>query len=87
MEPQLTDEQKEALREQGTPVRIEDSETHKVYFLIDDAFHRRAVEALERRDTDRALKAGLKDLEAGRVLSFRDVDARIRRSLGLPARA
>lgn len=34
-----------------------------------------------------AIAAGIEDMEAGRVVPFEEVDARIRQKLGLPARA
>ena len=34
-----------------------------------------------------AIRAGIDDMEAGRVVAFEDVDARIRSKLGLPHRA
>lgn len=33
-----------------------------------------------------AIQAGINDMEAGRVMPFEDVDARIRAKLGLPRR-
>ncbi len=75
-------------RASGPPgaVAVEDEETQVVYYLVDEDFHRRAMEALEECDARRAIRAGLDDLEAGRVVPFHEVDARLRQKLGLPAR-
>jgi hypothetical protein len=86
MSTKLTPEQREAIRQQGSPVVVEDDETQTIYFLIDEDLHRRAMEALEERDARRAIRAGLDDLEAGRVETFSDVDARLRKKLGLSPR-
>jgi predicted transcriptional regulator len=86
MTTKLTPEQREAIRQQGSPVAVEDDETRTVYYLIDEDLHRRAMEALDKEDARRAIRAGLDDLEAGRVVPFSEVDARLRKKLGLPAR-
>ena len=85
MTPKLTEEQREAIRRQGAPLQIEDDETRKVYVIIDDELHRRAMQALEEHDARGAIRAGIDDLEAGRILAFAEVDARLREKLGLPA--
>ena len=87
MTPKLTNEQRDAIRERGGPVEIEDDETRKIDVIIDGDLHQRAMQALEEHDTRRAIRAGLDDLEAGRVVPFAEVDARLRSKLGLPARA
>ena len=82
----LTQEQREAIRQRGGPVEIENDETQKVYVIIDGDLHHRAMQALEEHDARSAIRAGLDDLEAGRVISFADFDARLRTKLGLPSR-
>jgi len=86
MNPKLTQEQREAVRQHGGSVAVEDDETQTVYFLIEGDLHRRAMQALEECDSRRAIRAGIDDLEAGRVVPFSEVDARLREKLGLPAR-
>jgi len=83
----LTQEQREAIRQNGCPIQVEDDETKKVYVLIDGDFHDRAAQALEESEARRAIRDGLDDLEAGRVAAFAEIDARIRKKLGLPTRA
>lgn len=87
MTPKITDEMRRALREQaGEPVKVEDDETEKVYVIVEEDVHRRALEALRRQDDLKAIQAGIDDMEAGRIVSFAEVDARIREKLGLSAR-
>lgn len=86
MTPKLTDEQREAIQ-QSDSIMVEDDQTRKVYFIIDGDLHDRAIQALEEHDARRAIRAGIDDLEAGRIIPFADVDARLRDKLGLPPRA
>jgi predicted DNA-binding antitoxin AbrB/MazE fold protein len=68
----------EAIFENGvlrpaTPV-VGLSEGQRVSVTIDEGAHLAAIQA------------GIDDMEAGRVVAFEDVDARIRAKLGLPRR-
>jgi hypothetical protein len=83
----LTQDQREAIRQSGGPVEIEDDETRKTFVIIDGELHHRAMQALEENETRRAIRTGIDDLQAGRVVPFADVDARLRKKLGLPPRA
>ncbi len=78
----LTDEQREALALEPSGIEVEDPATQKVYVLADADIYRRAVEALARDEDRKAIQAGIDDMEAGRVVSFDDVDRRIRAKLG-----
>lgn len=69
----------EAIYENGvlrpaTPV-VGLSEGQRVWVTTDDGGHLAAI------------RAGIDDMEAGRVVAFEDVDARIRAKLGLPPRS
>lgn len=77
----LTDEQREALVLQPEGIEVEDPKTQKLYVLADVELHRRAIEALTRQDDREAIHAGIADMEAGRVVSFEEVDRRIRAKL------
>lgn len=87
MSMKLTQEQRDAIRQNGGPVEVEDDETQKVYVIVDVDLHKRATQALQEHETRRAIRSGLDDLEAGRVIPFAEVDARLRKRLGLPERA
>jgi predicted transcriptional regulator len=43
------------------------------------------MQALDEHDARKAIRAGIDDLEAGRVVPFVEVDARLREKLGLPS--
>jgi len=51
------------------------SEGQRVWITMDEGEHLAAI------------RAGIEDMEAGRVVAFDDVDARIRAKLGLPRRS
>lgn len=87
MKLKLSQEQREAIHRQGAPVEVEDEETRKVYVIVEGALLRRAMQALEGNDALDAIRAGIADLEAERVVPFADIDARLRKKLGLPASA
>lgn len=49
-------------------------------------FHDRAAQALDESEERRAIRNGINELEAGRVLPLAELDTRIRARLGLPGR-
>jgi predicted transcriptional regulator len=69
MTPKLTLEQREALKHDGAPVPVEDVETQQIYYLVDKA-------TLESADRE-AIRRGIADMEAGRLLTLDELDARI----------
>ena len=83
----LTQDQREAIRQTGGPVEIEADVTRKTFVIIDGELHHRAMQALEEHETRRAIRTGIDELEAGRVVPFADVDARLQKKLGLAPRA
>ena len=54
MTPKLTDEQREALSQNNGPVPVEDDETQRLYFLIDES----RLNALEQQEDLRDWKGG-----------------------------
>jgi hypothetical protein len=73
MIPKLSSEQREALKRDGGPLQVEDDQTHQVYFLVDKGM----LDSL-RNDADReAIRQGIVDMEAGRVVTLEELDARI----------
>lgn len=83
----LTDDLRRALAMHPDGIEVEDPETNRVYFLADAETHRNATAAGQQQQDRAAIQAGIADMEAGRVVPFADVDARIRATLGLPPRA
>ena len=79
MTPKLTSEQLEALRTDGAPLPVEDEHTKQVYFLVDRA-------TLESADRD-SIRRGIADMEAGRVITLEELDARIQAAIRRPKSA
>jgi predicted transcriptional regulator len=88
MTPKLSEDQRQALRDHpGGPIPVEDEQTRQRYVLVDQGLHDRAMQALQQQEDLAAIQAGINDLEAGNVVSFEEVDARIRAKLGMPPRS
>jgi predicted transcriptional regulator len=66
---------------------VEDDEMQQSYVLVDRELHDRAMLALKQLEDLAAIQAGIDDLEAGRVVAFEEVDARIRAKLGISPRS
>lgn len=79
MTPKLTSEQREALKQSLGPVPVEDEQTHEVYFLVD----RTTLEGSDRA----AIRQGIVDMEAGRVLTLEELDERIQAKIRRPRSA
>jgi predicted transcriptional regulator len=82
MTPKLTPEQREALSQSDGPVLVEDGETNRVYFLVDES----TLDTLQQQEDMTAIREGIADMEAGRMVTLEELDARIRARLGLPAK-
>lgn len=79
MIPKLTAEQRAALSGHVGPLPIEDDQTQRVFFLIDQ----QTLDKLQREADQAAIRDGIADMEAGRVLTLEQLDTRIRATLGL----
>lgn len=87
MTPKLTEDQRRALQERPDgPVPVEDEQTHKMYVIVDQQVHQKAMQALREQEDLSAIQAGINDMNAGRVVPLEEVDARIRQRLGMPPR-
>jgi predicted transcriptional regulator len=78
MTPKLTPEQREALDRSDGPVAVEDAETKRVYFLVDESI----IDSLQRQEDLTAIREGIADMEAGRLVTLEELDARIHARLG-----
>lgn len=88
MMTKLSEDQRQALRNHpGGPIPVEDEQTRQRYVLVDQELHERAMRALRQQEDLTAIQDGINDMEAGNVVSFDEVDARIRAKLGIPARS
>lgn len=77
MTPKLTDEQRAALLERGAPIAVEDSETHRMYFLVDPSM----LDALQEEADLAAVRRGIADAEAGRTMPLDEAMRRIEENL------
>lgn len=73
MHPKLTDEQREAIHQASGPVPVEDELTGQLYFLIDRAM----LDRLRQEAVREAVRKGLADTEAGRLLTLDNLNAQV----------
>ena len=78
----ITPEQRVALERSQGPVLVEDDETHRLYYLVDEP----TFDLLERQKDVAAIREGIADMEAGRLVTLDELDARIRSRLSLATR-
>jgi len=78
MSTKLTIEQSDALRKCGESLPLVDPRTDKVYVLIDQSIHERAMEALQQQQSEdeAAIQQGIDDMEAGRGMTIEESQAR-----------
>ncbi|HEY5315086.1 MAG TPA: hypothetical protein VIK18_21320, partial [Pirellulales bacterium] len=72
-----TAEQRAALDQSGGPVAVKDEQTNRLYFLVDEATFR----SLRQQEDLVAIRGGIADMEAGRLVTLEELDARIRARL------
>jgi len=77
MMPKITPEQRFALAHSDGPVPIEDDKTNRVYFLVDES----TFTSMQRQEDLAAIREGMADAEAGRVITLDELDIRIRAHL------
>ena len=66
-----------ALSKRGSPVAVEDDETHRVYLLVDSAM----FDSLQEQADMAALLNGIADADAGRTLPLDEAIQRIKANL------
>jgi len=86
MTTKLPAELREAIRQGGNSLRLEDDQTHAVYFVVDEDTHRRAMRALREQEDHQAIREGIEQMEAGQGRPVAEVDADIRKEFGFPPR-
>jgi hypothetical protein len=86
MTTKLPAELRQAILEGGSALRLEDEQTHAVYFVVDEDTHRRAMRALSQQEDHEAIGEGIEQMEAGQGRPIADVDADIRQEFGFPPR-
>ncbi len=76
MTPNLPKEMVDALHTGNGVVRGIDPNTQRVYVLVDDETHQKAMDALRQREDLEAIQAGIDDLQAGRSLTLEESNRR-----------
>ena len=68
----LTNEQSDALQQNGEPLPVVDPRTQRVYVLVDQLTHDQAMDALKRQqlEDEAAIREGLEDAKNGRVMTI-----------------
>ena len=87
MTPKLTDDQLKAVdAHAGQPIKVEHPTTHKLYVIVDNDTHERAMRALHEQEDLAAIQRGLDDRKHGREQPLAEVDAELRTEFGFSAR-
>jgi predicted transcriptional regulator len=81
MNPKITPEMADALHANNGDVRVTDPDTQRVYVLVDDDTHRKAMEALRQREDLEAIQDGVDDMNAGRMVPAEEAHKRVREHL------
>jgi len=78
MAAKLTNEQSDALHQSGDSLPLVDPKTEKVYVLVDQTVHLRAMAALHQQQKEdmSAIQRGIDDMEGGRVMTLEESKAR-----------
>lgn len=85
MTEKLTKELSAALHAAGDiPLEVIDPETNRLYLIIDEQTHRRAMQALRAQYDREAIAEGLSQMEAGAGIPAEQAFAEIRTRLGFP---
>ena len=82
----LTEEQRAALQKNPEGVSCEDTTTRRVYFLVDEQVHRRAMQALKQQQDLEAIRRGVAQMEAGGGTSLQETREQLAQELGFSAR-
>ena len=87
MTAQLSNELQKAVdAHAGEPIKFEHPGTHKLYVIVDNDTHERAMRALRKQEDIDAIQAGIDAMEAGRTIPLAEADKQIREELGFRPR-
>jgi len=78
MTPKLTREQCEALDRSDGPLAVENERTHRVYYVVDEP----TLSSLQHEEELAAIRDGVAAMQAGRIVTLEELDARIRGRFG-----
>ena len=84
MTPKLSKELTDALHAHNGELRVVDPSDQRVYIIIDDETHRRAMEALREREDWESIQRGAAQADAGQGMTVDEADQKLRATLGFP---
>jgi predicted transcriptional regulator len=87
MPPELTKEIADALHAKNGDLRVIDPTTQRVYVLVDDETHERAMQALRQQDDWESIQRGAAQADAGEGMDLEEADQKLRSQLGFPRRS
>lgn len=82
---QLSEEQRAALLQCPGEISCEDTITQRTYVLVEEAVHRRAMQALKQRQDLAAIRCGVVQMEAGGGIAVEDARRQLAQELGFSA--
>jgi hypothetical protein len=83
MTAQLNDDlQKEIEAHAGQPFQVVHPGTRKLYVIVDNDTHQRAMQALQEREDLASIVRGIQQMEAGEGRTLAEADAAMRKELG-----
>lgn len=68
----------------GMPVEVEHPVTHKIFVLIEQPAHEKAMKALQQQEVLNSIQVGIEEMEAGGGTSLEEAEANLREELGFP---
>ena len=78
------DLQREVDAHDGQPFKVEHPGTHKLYVIVDNDTHERAMQALREREDLASIARGMEQMEAGEGRPLAEADAAMRKELDFP---
>ena len=87
MTPELSKEMADALHAEGGDLRVVDPSTQRVYVIVDNDTHERAMQALRQQEDWESIQRGAAQADAGEGMSLAEADRKLRDQLGFPEQA
>ncbi|HIE96018.1 MAG TPA: hypothetical protein EYG03_30250 [Planctomycetes bacterium] len=82
---QLSDDELNRLQENSAGIRCEDHTTKRVYVLMDEDVHSKAMAALREQQDWKAIQEGIEAADAGQTMSLEEADVSLREEFGFPS--
>ena len=81
----ISEEQRAALQQHPEGVSCEDTDSARIYFLVEESVHRRAMQALKSQQDLDAIRRGVAQMEAGSGTPVAEVRQQLAQELGFSA--